>query len=214
MSAHHGHEHRPGLLHRLHRRFHRTGEMGVDGEVYDRTSGRLNGRLYRRAAADVAQVAQEVAPDGAAVLDVGAGTGRLLAALADVLPGARITGVDVAETMVEVARRRTATLERVTVDAGDVGELPYPDAQFDVVVSTLSMHHWPDQAAAVAEVARVLRPGGALLVFDFARVDASALAAAARDGGPFAGAAPDRTRLPLLRFFPVPRLARYTLHRA
>ncbi len=49
---------------------------------------------------------------------------------------------------------------------GDVASLPFPDASFDVVVSTLSMHHWTDPAIGLAEVARVLRPDGRALIWD------------------------------------------------
>jgi ubiquinone/menaquinone biosynthesis C-methylase UbiE len=50
---------------------------------------------------------------------------------------------------------------------GDVASLPFSDASFDVVVSTLSMHHWDDRQAGLAEIGRVLRPGGRALVWDF-----------------------------------------------
>lgn len=49
----------------------------------------------------------------------------------------------------------------------DVADLPHPDDSVDVAVSTLSMHEWPDPGRAVGELARVLRPGGVLLVYDF-----------------------------------------------
>jgi ubiquinone/menaquinone biosynthesis C-methylase UbiE len=48
-----------------------------------------------------------------------------------------------------------------------VAALPWPDASLDVVVSTLSAHEWPDPVAAAAELARVLRPGGRLMIYDF-----------------------------------------------
>jgi ubiquinone/menaquinone biosynthesis C-methylase UbiE len=50
---------------------------------------------------------------------------------------------------------------------GDVASLAFPDASFDLVVSTLSMHHWDDPTAGLAEIRRVLRPGGRALVWDF-----------------------------------------------
>jgi ubiquinone/menaquinone biosynthesis C-methylase UbiE len=49
---------------------------------------------------------------------------------------------------------------------GDVTSLSFPDASFDVVLSTLSMHHWADPEAGLAEIARVLRPNGRALVWD------------------------------------------------
>jgi ubiquinone/menaquinone biosynthesis C-methylase UbiE len=49
---------------------------------------------------------------------------------------------------------------------GDVASLAFPDGSFDLVMSTLSMHHWADPSAGLAEIARVLRPGGRFLVWD------------------------------------------------
>ena len=50
---------------------------------------------------------------------------------------------------------------------GDAASLPLPDRSFDLVISTLSMHHWADVPAGLAEIARVLRPGGRALIWDF-----------------------------------------------
>jgi ubiquinone/menaquinone biosynthesis C-methylase UbiE len=50
---------------------------------------------------------------------------------------------------------------------GDVAALAFPDQSFDLVVSTLSMHHWADPAAGLAEIGRVLRPGARALIWDF-----------------------------------------------
>jgi SAM-dependent methyltransferase len=58
--------------------------------------------------------------------------------------------------------------DRLVFRVGDVAALPFPDASFDVVVSTFSAHHWPDPASGLAEIYRVLRPGGAALVYDLA----------------------------------------------
>ena len=60
----------------------------------------------------------------------------------------------------------------------DAAALPFPDASLDLVVSTLSLHHWDDPVPIFNEVARVLRPGGAFLLFDLRRDRARALAAA------------------------------------
>ncbi|GAA4427282.1 hypothetical protein GCM10023169_27070 [Georgenia halophila] len=192
--------------------------MGISATFYDRTSGRLARGLYRRVASDVQRTAAEGAPAASArhdasVLDIGAGTGRVLFELHHIAPALELTGIDISPDMVAVARRNTAGTG-IAVDVGDVSALPYADASFDVAVSTLSMHHWPDQAAAVAEIARVLRPGGTLLVYDFASTDASALSRSARDDGPFTGRPPLRKRLRLMRLLPRPVLARYRLVRS
>lgn len=105
------------------------------------------------------------------LLDVGSGPGRLAARLAQEVPDLAVTGVDISEAMVERAARRAeeANLaERVRFEAGDVGALPFADGEFDGVVSTLSLHHWPDASRGLAEIHRVLKPGGEARIYDLA----------------------------------------------
>lgn len=104
-------------------------------------------------------------PAPAVILDAGCGTGRLLRATAQRWPYAQLIGVDPAEGMVETARRLTpgATFYRGLAEA-----LPLPDASVDLVVSTMSFHHWHDQQAGAREIARVLRPGGHFILADIA----------------------------------------------
>ncbi|MGK5534090.1 class I SAM-dependent methyltransferase [Streptomyces sp. URMC 129] len=148
---------------------HRHSHRGFDrrrSESYDRTARWALGGLYRRVAADVAADA----PAGASVLDVGTGPGRLLHELAGLRADLALTGIDVSPGMVEVGRRAARDRglgDRVDLRVGDVAALPFPDGSVDVVVSTLSMHHWPDLGAAAGELARVLRPGGQFLIYDF-----------------------------------------------
>src|SRR5579884_2541983 len=97
------------------------------------------------------------------VLDVGCGTGRLLREARDIWPEAHFVGVDPAPGMVEVAQRLTPG---ATFFVGPAEALPLPDASADVALSTISFHHWGDQAAGVREVARVLRPGGCFVLVD------------------------------------------------
>lgn len=69
--------------------------------------------------------------------------------------------------------------DRVDARVGNVTHLEFPDASFDLIVITFSLHHWDDVDAAVPELARVLRPGGQLYVYDFQRAPFGALDAAA-----------------------------------
>jgi ubiquinone/menaquinone biosynthesis C-methylase UbiE len=98
-----------------------------------------------------------------AVLDIGCGTGALLGAIGARWPHARLAGVDAAPGMVEVARRR---LPAADIRHGVAEALPWADASFDLAVTSLSFHHWRDQAAGVREAARALRPNGAFLLAD------------------------------------------------
>ncbi|XVS68227.1 class I SAM-dependent methyltransferase [Actinosynnema sp. CA-299493] len=113
-------------------------------------------------------------PPGGVVLDVGTGPGRLLHAVAARRADLVLGGVDLSADMMAIAGSRAgAWSSRITFQVADVASLPYPDDSVDVIVSTLSMHEWPDQRRAVAELGRVLRPGGVLAVYDFrfARLD-------------------------------------------
>src|SRR5688572_30463164 len=101
---------------------------------------------------------------GGAVLDVAVGTGRNLAFYPD---GVRLTGVDFSPAMLKRARVRAAELGReIDLVEGDAQALPFPDASFDTVVCTLGLCGFPDERAAIAEMHRVLRPGGTLLLLD------------------------------------------------
>jgi SAM-dependent methyltransferase len=138
-----------------------------DAVVYDTLSRLLLGRLYARIAADVAAVA----PDGARVLEVGCGPGRLSIRLAR-HHGLEVTGLDLDPAMIARARANAdrpgdGDQRRPSLLVGDVAALAFPDGSFDLVVSTLSMHHWADSAAGLAEIGRVLRPGARALIWDF-----------------------------------------------
>jgi ubiquinone/menaquinone biosynthesis C-methylase UbiE len=85
--------------------------------------------------------------------------------------GLDVTGLDLDPEMLEVARANAQhaaddDLRQPSFVLGDVASLSFPDASFDLVVSTLSMHHWADTRAGLSEIGRVLRPGGRVLVWD------------------------------------------------
>jgi SAM-dependent methyltransferase len=112
--------------------------------------------------------------------DLGCGPGLLVAELVRQAPGLQVTGVDLADEMLaqaEETARQAALGGRAAFKKGDVGHLPFPDGSLDLVVSTLSLHHWSDPVAVFDEVARALRapdpaagsPGGAFVIFDLRR---------------------------------------------
>ena len=83
-----------------------------------------------------------------------------------------MTGVDLSDAMLTqaIANARLAGVAHQTdFRTADAAALPFPDASLDLVVSTLSLHHWDDAVPIFNEVARVLRPGGAFLLFDLRR---------------------------------------------
>ncbi len=100
------------------------------------------------------------------VLDLGCGAGH--AGFAVAAAGATVTAVDTSERMLETARllAQERDLEGYEAVRADVGMLPFPADSFDGVVSRYSAHHWPDVAMAMREAARVVRPGGRVVVID------------------------------------------------
>jgi ubiquinone/menaquinone biosynthesis C-methylase UbiE len=125
-------------------------------------------RLLRKL---VARRAMAVKDRGEA-LDVGCGPGLLVMELARQAPGLHVTGLDLSEEMLEQAAenaRRAGLAHRVAFRIGDAQQIPLPARSVDLVVSTLSLHHWSDPLAVLDEMARVLRPGGTFLVFDLRR---------------------------------------------
>lgn len=137
------------------------------GKLYERVAGRLAGRLYGRVAADVSAAAL---PTGARILDVGTGPGLLPLRIAAACPQLRIDAVDLSPQMIDRARHRAAAIahaETVTFTVADVAELPFPDATFDLIVSTISQHHWTNAGAGLRELNRVLRPDAQAWIYDF-----------------------------------------------
>ena len=137
-----------------------------DAAGYDRFSRWLLGSLFRGIADDITTVASK----GTRILEVGCGPGHLSIQLAR--RGFEVTGVDLDPAMIEQASTNAADLAghdviRATFQVADVARLPFPDAGLDLVVSTLSMHHWDDPTMGLTEISRVLRPNGQSLIWDF-----------------------------------------------
>jgi ubiquinone/menaquinone biosynthesis C-methylase UbiE len=105
---------------------------------------------------------------GERVLDVGCGPGLLLEEMAErVGAGGQVAGVDKAESMLEIARRRCARFGAgVAIDEADVTRLPFDDGVFDAGVSTQVYEYVADIGAALAELYRVLKPGGRVVIVD------------------------------------------------
>lgn len=105
------------------------------------------------------------------VLDVGCGTGTLaIGATRRVGPGGSVHGIDPSRAMIaRAARKASKAGVDVAFRTGVAEALPYPDAQFDVVLSTLMLHHLPRKARqeCAREIRRVLKPGGRVLAVDF-----------------------------------------------
>lgn len=179
--------------------------VGAGSRRYARWAPRLAGGLYRRVAAETAaELAQGM------VLDIGCGPGTVALELALQAPGLSVMGVDISADMIDLAREQAAQSGlggRVRFEVADGAALPVPDASVDRIVSTLSMHHWERKAAVLAELARVVQPGGQIRIYDVWRPELLAAA----EGLPLAVTVePMAAWIGLL---PLPGFRRYTLTR-
>ena len=125
-------------------------------------------RAYREKVLDLARL-----KPGEAVLDIGCGTGTLaIAAKRRVGPAGRVYGVDASpEMLARAGRKATKAGAEVVFKNGIAEAMPFPDGQFDAVLSTVMLHHLGRKARqqCAHEVRRVLKPGGRVLAVDFAR---------------------------------------------
>ncbi len=105
-------------------------------------------------------------PDAARVLDVGCGTGAQSRTLIKRPEVAEVVGVDRARFLLERARELAAGLGSLSFEEADGHDLPFEDASFDVVVAHTLLTHVADSAAVLADIFRVLRPGGTCAICD------------------------------------------------
>ena len=128
--------------------------------------------FHRQVACDVASTLTR-----GRVLDVGTGPGRLLAEIAGRRGDLELVGVDLSRRMLAIARKRVeragapADRRPVRLVRADVRELPFADGAFDMVVSTLSLHHWRDVRQGLSECLRVTAAAGECWIYDL-RTDA------------------------------------------
>lgn len=147
-----------------------TGTTSVDRvrRLYDASAGRYDRKIAipeRLLFGNGRQWAAGLAHDR--TLEVAVGTGRNLPYYDRHV---RLTAVDVSERMLELAAQRAHRLRReVELLVADAQALPFDDGAFDTVVATLALCSIPDDAAGVREMARVLRPGGRLVLLDHVR---------------------------------------------
>jgi SAM-dependent methyltransferase len=124
--------------------------------------GRVRGELFGAGADLVALLG--LLDERATVADLGCGTGQFSATVAPYV--AQVVAVDGSPAMLAAARRRLAPHENVVVRQGDLEALPLEDGEADLAVLLLVLHYLAEPAAALVEAARVVKPGGRLLVVD------------------------------------------------
>jgi ubiquinone/menaquinone biosynthesis C-methylase UbiE len=123
----------------------------------------LRSGFFTETMRDAAIEKAELVPN-AVVADIGTGTGFVLQGL--IGKGQSLVGFDESPEMLEIARRRFAASPEVRFEQTDGRTLPAPDGSFDAVFANMYLHHAPDPAAAVTEMARILKPGGKLIITD------------------------------------------------
>ena len=112
---------------------------------------------------------------GRDVLEIGVGSGSVAQQLLSEAPELAWTAIDIDPHMTQAAASRLREFAGVSVKTADATAMPFPDDSFDSVVSCLMLHHIIDWEGAVAEVARVLRPGGIFVGYDLTRTPLASL---------------------------------------
>jgi ubiquinone/menaquinone biosynthesis C-methylase UbiE len=142
----------------------------AESEQWERFAHKIDRGLSRYLTRPLyARLLELASPEpGTRLLDVGSGSGTFV--LQAVAAGAEALGVDASDAMVQVAN--TKGPGRFVV--GGAERLPFADDSFDVVTTSLSMHHWEPAEAGLREIRRVLRPGGRLVIGDVERAGALA----------------------------------------
>jgi SAM-dependent methyltransferase len=155
--------------------------------LYDLLAGSFLRRYYGEIVDDC--VATLAGAPEAGVLEIGPGPGHVAELLLAAVPDMTWTGLDIDAGMLAATRARledAGFADRASFVEGDVGWMPFDDASFDLVVSSLSAHHWPDPETAFGEIRRVLRPGAHALVYDipgwWGRIETGSRGIGAADG--------------------------------
>lgn len=135
--------------------------------AYDRMNRFMSLGLDRRWRKKCVRIVRESGAE--AILDLAAGTGDLSIALAKAIPEARVVGADLSEGMIEVGRGKIAAeglTERVSLQVADALNMPFADNTFDAITIAFGVRNFQNLARGYAEMTRVLRPGGKIIVLE------------------------------------------------
>ena len=103
------------------------------------------------------------------ILDVGCGTGEFERLILSEHPEQQMIGIDISENMLELARKKCSPYPKVTFLKAGAAALPFPDFSFDLVLSANALHYFDEPDASLAEMRRVLIPGGSVVILDWCK---------------------------------------------
>ncbi len=153
------------LMRRLMKLIHPEGIPWPGSVLYNAlSSSTIFMKHYELAAEDILSHCSQ-----GTLLDIGTGPARLLLKLHQQLPGMHLVGIDSSSAMVTLAKQNVAQAglsEFIEIKEGSASCIPFPDQSFDIVVSTVSMHHWKQPEACLNEVYRVLKDNSFALIYD------------------------------------------------
>jgi ubiquinone/menaquinone biosynthesis C-methylase UbiE len=152
-------------MRRLMKLFHPEGIPWPGSVFYNAlSSSAIFMRHYELAAEDILSHCSN-----GTLLDIGTGPARLLLKLHQQSPGMRLVGIDSSAAMVTQAKQNVVEWglsEFIEIKQGSASTIPFPDRSFDIVVSTVSMHHWKQPEACLNEIYRVLKDNSFALIYD------------------------------------------------
>ncbi|WP_295614076.1 class I SAM-dependent methyltransferase [Chamaesiphon sp. GL140_3_metabinner_50] len=111
-------------------------------------------------------------PYAVKILDIGTGTARIPILMCQQRPQYLITGIDLAQSMLIIGQQNLAAAaltQRIRLERVDSKRMPYPDLEFDMVVSNSLVHHLPDPFSLFGEIKRLVKPDGSILIRDLIR---------------------------------------------
>jgi len=130
------------------------------------------GGYMRLVSRSILSVARKWGITDGKVLDVGTGTGSIAIGFAQGLAGVQVIGLDLSDVVLDLAKdnaQRSEISSRVTFEKGDAQDMPFEDAQFDMVISTDTLHLIKNPIKMFDEIHRVLKPQGKFCISDFRR---------------------------------------------
>ncbi len=139
-------------------------------EYYNRVAATYDRRWHWYVHSTLARFTRHLPLTGKeSILDVACGTGELQKLLLGEHPSLQLVGVDLCESMVEIAQGKLAGHNQVSFHHARASQLPFPDHSFDIAVSANSFHYFNDPVGSLVEMRRVVKPGGNIVIMDWCR---------------------------------------------